>query len=102
VAADPILERLKTLHPKAIDMSLDRLVRLLGALGNPHLSLPPVVHVAGTNGKGSTLAYLRAMCEAAGERVHVYTSCASTSASASPARSFPTPNSKLSWSRSNA
>ncbi len=74
MAADPILERLKTLHPKAIDMSLDRLVRLLGALGNPHLSLPPVVHVAGTNGKGSTLAYLRAMCEAAGERVHVYTS----------------------------
>jgi dihydrofolate synthase / folylpolyglutamate synthase len=74
VAADPILERLKTLHPKAIDMSLDRLMRLLSALGDPHLALPPVVHVAGTNGKGSTLAYLRAMCEAAGERVHVYTS----------------------------
>jgi dihydrofolate synthase / folylpolyglutamate synthase len=74
VAADPILERLTKLHPKTIDMSLDRLVRLLDALGNPHLSLPPVVHVAGTNGKGSTLAYLRAMCEAAGERAHVYTS----------------------------
>jgi dihydrofolate synthase/folylpolyglutamate synthase len=74
VAADPILERLKTLHPKTIDMSLDRLVRLLKALGDPHLAIPPVVHAAGTNGKGSTLAYLRAMCEAAGERVHVYTS----------------------------
>ncbi len=74
MAADPILERLTKLHPKTIDMSLDRLVRLLDALGNPHLSLPPVVHVAGTNGKGSTLAYLRAMCEAKGERVHVYTS----------------------------
>ncbi|MFO0293886.1 MAG: bifunctional folylpolyglutamate synthase/dihydrofolate synthase, partial [Rhodospirillales bacterium] len=74
MTADPILERLKTLHPKAIDLSLDRMIRLLRALGDPHLSLPPVVHVAGTNGKGSTLAYLRAMCEAAGERVHVYTS----------------------------
>ncbi|MFM7345208.1 MAG: bifunctional folylpolyglutamate synthase/dihydrofolate synthase [Tagaea sp.] len=74
MAADPILERLKTLHPKTIDMSLDRLVRLLKALGDPHLAIPPVVHAAGTNGKGSTLAYLRAMCEAAGERVHVYTS----------------------------
>jgi dihydrofolate synthase/folylpolyglutamate synthase len=74
VAADPILARLTRLHPKTIDMSLDRLVRLLSALGSPHLSLPPVVHVAGTNGKGSTLAYLRATCEAAGERVHVYTS----------------------------
>lgn len=74
MAADPILERLKTLHPKTIDMSLDRLVRLLKALGDPHLAIPPVAHVAGTNGKGSTLAYLRAMCEAAGERVHVYTS----------------------------
>ncbi|MCZ8122552.1 MAG: bifunctional folylpolyglutamate synthase/dihydrofolate synthase [Magnetospirillum sp.] len=74
MTADPILERLKTLHPKAIDLSLDRMIRLLRSLGDPHLSLPPVVHVAGTNGKGSTLAYLRAMCEAAGERVHVYTS----------------------------
>lgn len=74
MAVDPILERLTTLHPKVIDMSLDRLVRLLADLGNPHLSLPRVTHIAGTNGKGSTLAYIRAMCEAAGERVHVYTS----------------------------
>ena len=72
--ADPILERLKTLHPKAIDMSLDRLVRLMAALGNPQDKLAPVVHVAGTNGKGSTIAYIRAMLEAAGKRVHVYTS----------------------------
>jgi dihydrofolate synthase / folylpolyglutamate synthase len=74
VSADPILERLKTLHPKAIDMSLDRLVRLMAALGNPQNRLAPVVHVAGTNGKGSTLAALRAMLEAAGKSVHVYTS----------------------------
>jgi dihydrofolate synthase / folylpolyglutamate synthase len=74
MAADPILERLKTLHPKTIDLSLDRMIALLKRLGDPHLALPPVVHAAGTNGKGSTLAYLRAMCEAAGERVHVYTS----------------------------
>jgi dihydrofolate synthase / folylpolyglutamate synthase len=74
VSADPILERLKTLHPKAIDMSLDRLVRLMAALGNPQDRLAPVVHVAGTNGKGSTLAALRAMLEAAGKSVHVYTS----------------------------
>ncbi len=72
--ADPILERLKTLHPKAIDMSLDRLIRLMAALGNPQDALAPVVHVAGTNGKGSTIAYVRAMLEAAGKRVHVYTS----------------------------
>jgi dihydrofolate synthase / folylpolyglutamate synthase len=74
MAVDPILARLTTLHPKVIDMSLDRLVRLLADLGDPHLALPRVTHIAGTNGKGSTLAYLRAMCEAAGERVHVYTS----------------------------
>ncbi len=74
MSADPILERLKTLHPKAIDMSLDRLVRLMAALGNPQDRLAPVVHVAGTNGKGSTLAALRAMLEAAGKSVHVYTS----------------------------
>ncbi len=71
---DPILERLSALHPKAIDLSLDRLLDLLARLGNPHLTLPPVIHVAGTNGKGSTIAYLRAMYEAAGYRVHVYTS----------------------------
>lgn len=72
--SDQILGRLMDLHPKIIDLSLDRIERLLHALGDPHLALPPVVHVAGTNGKGSTTAFLRAMLEAAGYRVHVYTS----------------------------
>ncbi|MDB5472809.1 MAG: bifunctional folylpolyglutamate synthase/dihydrofolate synthase [Devosia sp.] len=71
---DAILKRLSVLHPKLIDLSLDRLNRLLQELGNPHERLPPVIHVAGTNGKGSTIAYLRAMLEAAGKSVHVYTS----------------------------
>ena len=70
----PILERLTRLHPKVIDLSLERIERLLDRLDNPHLKLAPVVHVAGTNGKGSTLAFLRAALEAAGKRVHVYTS----------------------------
>lgn len=63
-------------HPglKQIEPGLERMEKFLGALGNPHLSLPRVVHIAGTNGKGSTLAFLRAMAEAAGLRVHVYTS----------------------------
>ena len=69
-----ILERLTALYPKAIDLSLDRVYRLLGELGDPQNKLPPVVHVAGTNGKGSTVAYLRAFAEAAGYRAHVYTS----------------------------
>ena len=72
--SDLILERLTRLHPKIIDLSLDRVARLLEALGAPQRRLPPVVHVAGTNGKGSVVAYLRAMLEAAGARVHVYTS----------------------------
>ncbi len=72
--SDPVLERLKRLHPKVIDLSLERLHRLLAALGHPEARLPPVVHVAGTNGKGSTVAFLRAVLEAAGYRVHVYTS----------------------------
>ncbi len=72
--SDPVLERLKGLHPKVIDLSLDRVHRLLAALDHPERRLPPVVHVAGTNGKGSTVAFLRAMLEAAGYRVHVYTS----------------------------
>lgn len=72
--ADPVLDRLKGLHPKIIDLSLERMERLLAALGHPERQLPPVVHVAGTNGKGSTLAFLRAILEAAGLRVHVYTS----------------------------
>ncbi|WP_404322612.1 bifunctional folylpolyglutamate synthase/dihydrofolate synthase [Azospirillum doebereinerae] len=74
VRSDPVLERLKGLHPKVIDLSLDRVHRLLAALGHPERRLPPVVHVAGTNGKGSTVAFLRAFLEAAGHRVHVYTS----------------------------
>jgi dihydrofolate synthase / folylpolyglutamate synthase len=71
---DQILDRLMRLHPKLIDLGLERTQRLLAAVGSPHLKLPPVVHVAGTNGKGSLVAYLRAMAEAAGYRVHVYTS----------------------------
>jgi len=71
---DSIVARLTALHPKRIDLSLDRMQRLLDALGNPEKKLPPVIHVAGTNGKGSTVAFLRAILEAAGLRVHVYTS----------------------------
>ncbi|AXK82357.1 bifunctional folylpolyglutamate synthase/dihydrofolate synthase [Pseudolabrys taiwanensis] len=71
---DSILARLTALHPKRIDLSLDRLQQLLAALGHPEKKLPPVIHVAGTNGKGSTVAFLRAILEAAGKRVHVYTS----------------------------
>src|SRR2546421_6371860 len=71
---DPIMARLLALHPKRIDLSLDRMWRILDALGHPQRSLPPVIHVAGTNGKGSTIAFLRAILEAAGLRVHVYTS----------------------------
>lgn len=68
------LQRLARLHPKKIDLSLERIERLLAALGDPHLDLPPTIHIAGTNGKGSTAAFLKAMFEAAGERVHIYTS----------------------------
>ena len=71
---DRALERLFQLHPKKIDLSLDRVSRLCAALGDPQKRLPPVIHVAGTNGKGSTVATLRAIAEAAGLRVHVYTS----------------------------
>lgn len=73
-SADQVLARLGALHPKRIDLSLGRLSRLLASLGNPEKKLPPVIHVGGTNGKGSTVAFLRAMLEAAGKRVHVYTS----------------------------
>lgn len=73
-ASDRILERLLALHPKLIDLSLDRVTRLLAALGHPERRLPPAIHVAGTNGKGSAIAFLRACLEAAGHRVHVYTS----------------------------
>lgn len=74
MTVEAIAERLQQLHPKLIDLSLDRLRRLLDQLGNPERRLPPVIHVAGTNGKGSTCAFLRAMGEEAGLRVHVYTS----------------------------
>jgi dihydrofolate synthase/folylpolyglutamate synthase len=72
--ADAALERLRAFHPKLIDLSLGRMLRLMEALGRPQDRLPPVVHVAGTNGKGSTIALLRAMTEADGRRVHVFTS----------------------------
>src|SRR5438445_6739098 len=71
---DAILARLLALHPKRIDLSLDRMWRILATLGHPERRLPPVIHVAGTNGKGSTIAFMRAILEAAGLRVHVYTS----------------------------
>jgi dihydrofolate synthase/folylpolyglutamate synthase len=71
---DAALERLRRLHPILIDLSLGRVERLLAALGAPHTQLPPVVHVAGTNGKGSTVAFLRAIAEGAGLRVHAFTS----------------------------
>jgi dihydrofolate synthase / folylpolyglutamate synthase len=69
-----LIARLSTLHPRDIDLSLDRMHRLLERLDHPERKLPPVIHVAGTNGKGSTIAYLRAILEAAGLRVHVFTS----------------------------
>lgn len=69
-----ILQRLLSLHPREIDLSLGRVKTLMAALGHPEKRLPPTVHVAGTNGKGSTTAFMRAMLEAAGKRVHVYTS----------------------------
>jgi dihydrofolate synthase / folylpolyglutamate synthase len=71
---DSILARLLALHPKRIDLSLARVQRLLAALGSPEKKLPPVIHVAGTNGKGSAIAFARAILEAAGKRAHVYTS----------------------------
>jgi len=73
-SVDSIVARLTALHPKRIDLSLERLQRLLAALDHPEKKLPPVIHVAGTNGKGSTVAFLRAILEAAGQRVHAYTS----------------------------
>ncbi|MGA8402983.1 MAG: bifunctional folylpolyglutamate synthase/dihydrofolate synthase, partial [Stellaceae bacterium] len=79
-ALDRVLARLGGLHPKRIDtvnsrtLSLDRIERLLADLGRPQDRLPPVIHVAGTNGKGSTVATLRACLEASGYQVHAYTS----------------------------
>ena len=71
--SDAILDRLLKLHPKRIDLVLDRIERFLAALGNPQDKLPPVIHVAGTNGKGSACAFSRAILEAQGLKVHVYT-----------------------------
>jgi dihydrofolate synthase/folylpolyglutamate synthase len=73
-AFEPIITRLLALHPKRIDLSLDRIRRLLDRLDHPETKIPPVIHVAGTNGKGSTVAFMRAVLEAAGRSVHVYTS----------------------------
>lgn len=71
---ESLLARFEKLHPKSIDLSLGRVERLLGALGNPHRRLPPAVHVAGTNGKGSTVAFLKGIVEAAGYRTHAFIS----------------------------
>ncbi len=72
--SDAILNRLLSLHPKIIDLSLERMERILARLGNPENKLPPVIHVAGTNGKGSTVAYIKSILEQAGLKVHCYTS----------------------------
>jgi dihydrofolate synthase/folylpolyglutamate synthase len=74
MSSDDYLQRFLALHPKAIDLTLDRVLRLLAALDHPERKLPPVIHIAGTNGKGSLVAYLRAMLEAADYKVHAYTS----------------------------
>ncbi len=74
LTVDALLSELQSRHPMLIDLSLDRIRHLLDKLGNPHLKLPPVIHIAGTNGKGSTLALLLAMLQASGHRVHAYTS----------------------------
>ncbi len=73
-ALEAALKRFEGLYPDVIELSLGRILRALQRLGNPHLKLPPVIHVAGTNGKGSTTAFMRAMAEAAGLSVHVFTS----------------------------
>src|ERR1700761_3167701 len=69
-----VLERLLTLHPKKIDLALDRMLRLLHELGDPQKRMPPTIHVAGTNGKGSVCAFSRAMLEAQGLKVHMHIS----------------------------
>ena len=73
-SSDALIARFLALHPKTIDLSLGRIQRLLGQLGHPERRLPPTIHVAGTNGKGSTIAFMRAILESAGLAVHVYTS----------------------------
>ncbi len=74
LGSDAVLERMMTLHPKIIDLTMQRVERLLAALGHPERALPPVIHIAGTNGKGSTQAMIRAGLEAGGSLVHAYTS----------------------------
>ena len=73
-SSDVLLAELSRLHPKLIDLSLERITVLMERLGAPHRHLPPVFHIAGTNGKGSTTTFIRAILEAAGKRVHTYTS----------------------------
>jgi len=72
--SDALINKLSEIHPKGFDLSLDRISDLLKKLGKPQNRLPPVIHVAGTNGKGSTLAFTRAILEAQGYKVHVHTS----------------------------
>src|SRR6476661_343722 len=72
--SDELLTELKALHPRRMDLSLGRIEALLAKLGNPQHRLPPVIHIAGTNGKGSTAALLKAILQAAAKRIHVYTS----------------------------
>ena len=71
---DDILEKIQKYHPKYIDLDLKRINRILEDLGNPHHSLPPTIHIAGTNGKGSTVSFLRSMLRESGLIVHSYTS----------------------------
>lgn len=73
-SVEALISDLMAIHPKGFDLSLGRMKRLLEALGNPQKKMPPVIHVAGTNGKGSTIAFCRAILEASGHRVHVHTS----------------------------
>src|SRR6516164_6612628 len=73
-SADAILQRMLAEYPRKLDLSLGRVERLLRDLGDPHLRLPPIIHVGGTNGKGSTVAFMRAILEAAGLAVHVHIS----------------------------
>src|SRR5690606_25256288 len=72
--ADKLIEKLMQLHPKGFDLSLERITKLLEKLGNPQDKMPPIIHVAGTNGKGSVTAFSRALLEASGRSVHVHTS----------------------------
>ena len=74
MTADQWIDQLMSLHPKGYDLSLDRITKLLAKLDNPQNKLPPVLHVAGTNGKGSFTAFARALLEAEGYKVHVHTS----------------------------